>query len=97
MYQFYNLARLWGDINTALDHNIGLWHPATEPVSAADLYKHLTGEEFVNEISDSPVYYDYRSQYAEVFGGSEGYIDNKENVLRPTSEFVGAITQGGQE
>ena len=38
-YQFYNLGRLWGDIQIALDNDIKLWHPATEPVSASELYR----------------------------------------------------------
>lgn len=88
VYQFYNLANLWRDINTAIDNEIRLWHPATEPVSAGELYKYLTGEDFSNEIVETPVYYDYRTKYAEVFGGTNGYIDTKNNVLTQIKCFV---------
>lgn len=88
VYQFYNLANLWKDINIALENEILLWHPATEPVSAGELYKYLTGEGFDNEIMEAPVFYDYRTKYADVFGGSDGYIDTKESVMKQISEFV---------
>ena len=88
IYQFYNLARLWGDIQTALKLGIRLWHPATEPVSAGELYRYLTGKEFVNELDGPLANYDYRTVYAEVFGGSDGYICRKKEVLNEIKEFL---------
>ena len=88
VYQFYNLARLWYDIQTALQNDIKLWHPATEPVSAGEIYKYLTGKEFVNELSGEPANYGYRTCYDMTFGGSNGYISNKDVVLRDVKEFV---------
>lgn len=88
VYQFYPLSRLWNDIKTALAAGIKLWHPATEPVSAGEVYAYLTGEDFVNEISDRPAYYDYRTRYDAVFGGRDGYLMTKQQVLRDLREFV---------
>ena len=88
VYQFYNLGRLWDDIQTALDSNIKLWHPATEPVSAAEVYEYLSGYEFINELGGSPADYDYKTIYAEKFGGKNGYICNKEQILTEIKEFV---------
>lgn len=88
VYQFYNLKRLWADINVALKNNILLWHPATEPISAGELYQYCTGKEFINEISDAPVFYDYRTIYADVFGGNNGYICDKNQVLKEIDAFV---------
>lgn len=87
-YQFYNLSRLWKDIQTALKHHLTLWHPAVEPVSAAELYKYLSGKEFVNELSGFPAQYDFRTVYANIFGGSGGYICGKEQVLCEIMQFV---------
>lgn len=87
-FQLYNLSRLWNDINTALENNLTMWHPATEPVTAGEIYKHLTGEEFVNELNGVPANYDYKTAYAEVFGGIDGYICDKETVLKEIKEFV---------
>ena len=88
VYQFYNLGRLWDDIQTALKAGITLWHPATEPVSAGEIYKYLTGEEFVNELNGAPADYDYKTVYADVFGGKAGYIESKEEILNEIKEFA---------
>ncbi|MCI8550410.1 MAG: NAD(P)-dependent oxidoreductase [Lachnospiraceae bacterium] len=88
VYQFYNLGRLWNDIQTALCSGISLWHAATEPVSAGELYRYLSGEEFVNELSGPTANYDYRTIYAELFGGKDGYICEKEKVLREIEIFL---------
>lgn len=88
IYQFYNLKRLWKDIRTALNLELKLWHPATEPVSAAELYEYLSGEKFVNEFMKEPVKYDYRTVYDGPFGGSGGYIETKDEVLNAIREFV---------
>ena len=88
-YQFYNLSRLWKDIQIALNANLTLWHPATEPVSAGELYEYLTGKSFVNEIAAAPAKYDYKTIHAELFGGQNGYVDTKNNVKKQIKEFVG--------
>ena len=90
IYQFYNLGRLWDDIQTAMGKGIKLWHPATEPVSAAEVYKYLSGEEFVNELGGAPANYDYKTVHAEIFGGKNGYICDKGRILSEIKEFVGA-------
>lgn len=82
VYQFYNLGRLWQDIQIALEAGIQLWHPATEPVSAGELYKSLTGDDFVNELDGIPADYDYKTIYDSIFGGKNGYICNKEEVIK---------------
>lgn len=88
VFQFYPLNRLWKDIGTALEAGLHLWNPATEPVSAAEVYHCLTGEDFVNEYSSEPAYYDYRTKYAELFGGKDGYIMTKRQVLNEIRIFV---------
>ena len=90
VYQFYNLGRLWNDINKALEAGLTMWHPATEPVSAAEVYEYLTGQTFKNEVAASPADYDYRTIHSAVFGGADGYICNKKQVLEDIKRFVEA-------
>jgi len=87
-YQFYDLSRLAGDIQTALKHEIPLLHLATEPLSAAEIYKALTGKTFINHLSKQPADYDYRTKYAEFFGGADGYIQNQAEVMRSIRRFI---------
>lgn len=91
VYQFYPLSRLWADIQTALHTDIRLWHPATEPVSAGEVYAYLTGEQFINEIAEYPAYYDYRTKYDKVFGGDSGYLMTKRQILDDIKNFVGGV------
>ena len=88
IYQFYPLDRLWDDIQIALEKHILLWHPATEPISAGDLYQYLSGKQFVNELSGVPIKYDYRTIYAEIFGGRNGYICSEAAILQAIANFV---------
>lgn len=87
-YQFYNLGRLWTDIQTALEAGITMWHPATEPVSAGELYEYLTGKSFVNELGGNPSDYNYRTVNGMVFGGNHGYLSTKSEILSEIANFV---------
>lgn len=88
VYQFYNLGHLWNDIKTALNAGITLWHPATEPLSAGEIYKYLTGEEFVNELGGIPADYDYKTIHSELYGGRNGYVCDKDAVLKDIRIFT---------
>ncbi len=87
-YQFYNLNRLWADMQTALKNGITLLHAAVQPVSAGELYTHLTGGKFVNELDAEPADYDFRTVHDALFGGKDGWLCTKEAVLREIKEFV---------
>ena len=87
-FQFYPLARLWDDIQVALKYGVRLWHPATEPISATEVYRAVYGREFVNLTSGVPADYDYRTVYDRLFGGTSGYICGKEDILRQLKAFI---------
>lgn len=88
VYQFYNLERLWDDIQIALGAGITMWHAATEPVSAGEIYEYLTGKIFVNELGGVPADYDYRTANALIFDGDDGYILSKDTVLEEIAVFI---------
>lgn len=94
VYQFYPLEHLWNDIRTALDNDIPLLHTASEPISAGELYEYITGREFINELSGEPARYDYKTKYCGVFGGQNGYIYSKEQILREAEHFIQGCIQG---
>ncbi len=88
VYQFYNLAHLWRDIQTALSVGITLWHAATEPVSTGEVYEYITGKKFVNELEGDLADYGYRTIHAAIFGGRDGYVENKATILADIKNFV---------
>ena len=65
-----------------------MWHPATAPVSAGEVYRWITGTDFVNELNSMPAFYDYKTVHAELFGGENGYICDRAQVLDEIKEFV---------
>lgn len=87
-YQFYDLARLWGDLCTALEAGLTLLNLAAQPVSAREVYAQLTGGQFVNELPGAPARYDMRSRHAALFGGANGWCYEKETVLRDLRRFM---------
>ena len=87
-FQFYNLERLWNDIQIALKNDIHLLHLATEPISVADIYRYLSGKEFINELEWAPAYYDYKTIYDSSFGRKDGYICDQVTILREIKNFV---------
>ena len=88
VFQFYNLAYLWGHTKFAVDSGIKLLHLAVEPVSAYELYHAIRGEDFTNEITATPPSYNLKSIHAEVFGGIRGYIFSKQRVINEVRNFI---------
>ncbi len=88
IYQFYNLKYLWEHIQIALKNQLDLVNLVTEPVSIGELYHYLTGAAFVNEISNNVPSYNFKSKYACLFGGHNGYIYSKDQVLREIEQFI---------
>ena len=91
VFQFYDLSNLWKDITIALNHSIKKLNIATEPVSISELYEFLTNKSFVNEfLQENIPHYDFRSKYATVFGGKDGYLYEKQVVMNSIKKFVEA-------
>lgn len=88
VFQFYDLSRLWGDIETLLSNEIRLFHPAVEPLSVEEIYHSLTGESFENILPAPPAYYDYRTIHSGLFGREDGYIASREEVLKEIKTFA---------
>lgn len=88
MYQFYDLSKLWGHIQKALDAGLTLVNLTTPPVSAAEVYRAATGKSFANHLAKEPFDYDLHSIYASVLGGRDGYLCTKEEELASVVEFL---------
>ena len=87
-YQFYNLGRLWSDIEKARAANLKLLHLCTPPISAAEVYTAVTGGMWQNELAKPPFDYDLRSRHAAILGGSGDYLCTKEEELDDITRFL---------
>ena len=88
VFQYYNLNQLWNDIELALEHNICKLNLAVEPVTIAEVYQELTGEFFVNELPKEVPYFNYKTKYAALWGGADGYIKTKREVLEDLKSYI---------
>lgn len=88
IYQFYNLGRLWSDIQVALNNNIQLLNIVTEPVSVAEVYKYLAEKDFTNELEKTPYNYDIKSIHGDMYGGTCGYLLSKVDELSDLKKYV---------
>lgn len=86
-FQFYNLANLWQDIERAMEWDIKTLNLATEPISAGEVYRYLSGKQYLNELS-APLEYNFRSIHAEKWGGQQGYLYSKKVILSEIKKFV---------
>lgn len=93
VYQFYDLRRLWSDIQRALELDLRVLHLATPPVSAAQVYDAVLGGTFKNELANPPFDYDLRTLYAEQFGGEGQYLCTKEQELEEIRAFMKGWTE----
>lgn len=91
VFQFYPLEMLWDHIRIALENDLKLVHMAVEPLKASDIFEFVRGEKFENEISENPPCYDFKTQYAELFGGNGGYILTAHTVLEKIKNFIDGV------
>ena len=88
-YQFYNLGRLWQDIETARAAGLTMLHLCTPPISAAEVYTAVTGKaDWHNELPKPPFDYDLRSRHAALLGGSSDYLCTKQQELDDITRFM---------
>ena len=88
-YQFYNLGRLWADIEKARAADLRLLHLCTPPISAGEVYTAVNGKTgWVNELGKPPFDYDLRSCHAQALGGSDGYLCTKQEELDDIARFL---------
>lgn len=88
IFQFYNLSNLWKHIEIALNSNIKKLNLATEPIVISELYEHIKGQKFVNEVAQISPKYDFKTKYADIFCGKNGYVFSKDFVMDDIKRFV---------
>lgn len=94
VYQFYDLNRLWADIQTAQEHGLRLVNFATAGVSVRQVARQVFEFDFENPaVAGAAAHiarYDFRTRYAADFGGVGGYLYTQEQVLAQMQAFVQA-------
>jgi len=87
-FQYYDLARLWPDIERALAADLGVVHLVPAPVTTATVIARFFPGKPVGQDAGPAVHYDYRTRHAALFGGRDGHIYGAEEVLDRLGAFV---------
>lgn len=88
-FQYYNLAHLADDIDTALAARLDLVNLTSAPIRTDQLARDAFGIEFANEPAGvAPVTYDMRTRHASVFGGTGDYTNDQPTTLAELRRFV---------
>jgi hypothetical protein len=74
----------------ALNANLKVVNIATEPFSIAEMVEYIDGCTFLNHLDKPIIHYDVRTIHNRVFGGDNGYIMTKEEVLDDLTAYVRA-------
>ncbi len=88
IYQFFNLGNISAIINKALAEKISILNVTSEPISAKELAKDCFGVDFDNQANRPAVVYDMRTRYAKKFGGKNGYIYSREQIITDIKAFA---------
>lgn len=87
VFQYYNLARLTDDILTAVRHRLRVVNLATEPVETGELARKVFGRGLPAR-PGLAARYDFRTKHADHFGGTDGYLAERDEVLGELKVFV---------
>lgn len=90
IFQYYDLARIWSDLSIALANRLEVVNFPTEGITVAAMAEAAFGIEYLTRPGAVPTRYDMRTQRAELFGGRDGYLEDRANVLTRLRRFVTA-------
>jgi hypothetical protein len=85
-YQYYEMARLWGDIGTALEHGLSHIHLVAEPLEAARIHAELLGRE-MPETGARLHREDMRTRHAGLWGAQGAYQFSADATLARLKAF----------
>lgn len=88
VFQFYNMARLWSDLQVVLNSSVTLMNFATEPVQAANVARYSFDLDYNFETTNPPVQYDMQTQHGTLFGKQGRYMMSAEEIYQDIRQFA---------
>lgn len=88
VFQFYNMANLWTDIELTLNSSVELINFATEPVKVADIAEQCFDKAYRFVTETPPVYYDMQTLNANLFGKQTHYIASADEIFAQIRHFI---------
>ena len=85
-YQYYDMARLWADIGTALGAGLRHLHLAVAPLRAGDIHARLLGAP-MPDTGAKLHHEDMRTRHAGLWGRTGPYLEDADSVLDKLDAF----------
>ena len=94
--QFYNVARLWNDIEKARAKEISVLNIATEPITLRDIGFACVGTDIAADCGSNLVKEDVRTKYASCWGRRGPYLYSCEEILSDLKKFASSTRTAAQ-
>jgi hypothetical protein len=76
-----------------LQAEISTLNIATCPIRTAELYQYVFDQEFCNETSTNPPYYNFKSKHCRLLNGKDGYLFDKDFILKDIKIFMDTVSK----
>jgi hypothetical protein len=87
VFQFYDVRRIWMDLQVVLAANLPLCHFATGPVSLQRIATEVFGRPLPPK--DQPHgHYNFATQHSHLWGRSDGYLMDADAVVTSIADWV---------
>lgn len=86
-FQLWDVRGLWAAAEIAWGAGLRLLNVTAEPVSAGEVARRVFGRT-LPDLAGEAVRYDVRSRHAELFGGRDGYLVERDETLAGLLRFV---------
>ncbi|RXH19843.1 NAD-dependent epimerase/dehydratase family protein [Bradyrhizobium guangzhouense] len=88
-FQWYPVGRLVKDLAVIDRHALACVNLVTQPIPLRAIWQRLFPQHRVPEVATPGAQYRLRSRFAQLFGGSDGYVMNADAVMTELGMFVG--------
>jgi len=87
-FQYYDLRRLADDIDRAWKHDIGLLDISSEPLGTSEIRDRFFPGKELSAGGPPPPGYDMKSAHAAAWGGRDGYLYSKDQVINDLGDWL---------
>ena len=88
VFQYYDLKHLAGDIDRAWELGLGLLNVSCAPLGTGEIRDRFFPGKALGASGPAPAGYDMRSKHAAAFGGVDGYLYGKEQVIADLGSWL---------
>lgn len=88
VFQFYDLRRLWDDVQIALASGLPRVHLVTEPIRLGDVAREVFGVTLAERPGEDPPRYDVRTRHADLWRRTGPYLQDRAEVVAALRDFV---------